>query len=90
MTESPSPLLAEFVRCRAGLLAEESREMRRIRKCKLLGNVVDRLRGKNELTFGLAEHALAYQMTGGDAGGAFDVVVEAIDCHAEFFGIERR
>jgi len=29
-------------------------------------------------------------MTGGDAGGAFDVVVEAIDRHAELFGIERQ
>ena len=88
MPRSPSPLLAKFVRCGAGLLAEESGEMRRIGEGKLLGDVVDRLRGKNELTLGLAEHALAYQMASGDAGGAFDVVIQPIDGHAELFGIE--
>ena len=87
---SPSPLLAKFVRCRAGLLAEEPGEMRWIGECKLLGDVVDRLRGKNELTFGLAKHALTYQMTGSDAGDTFDVVIEPIDRHAELFGIERQ
>ena len=88
MTKSPSPLLAKFVRRRAGLLAEEPREMRRIGESKLLGKVVYRLRRKNQLTFGFAQYALADEMTGGDAGCAFDVIVEAIDRHAKFFGIE--
>src|SRR6516164_4765116 len=89
LTPSASPLLAKFVRCRAGLLAEEPREMRRIRECEFLCDVVDRLRRKNQLALGFAQNALTDQMTGGDAGGAFDMIVEPIDRHPELFGVER-
>src|ERR1700688_2306905 len=81
-------LIAEFVRRRAGLFAKKSREVRRIGKPKLVGNVVDRLRGEDELALGFGEHALADQMTGGDAGRAFDVVVEPVSRHAELFRIK--
>ena len=84
----PSPLLAKLVRGRPGLLAEEPREMRRIGESKFLGDVMDRLRRKNQLTFGLAQKLLPYQMAGGDTGGPLDVIVEAIDRHAELFGIK--
>ena len=87
---SPSPLIAEFVRRRSGLLAEKAREVRRIGESELFGNLVDRLRGENELALGFGEHALADEMTGGDAGRALDVVVEPIDRHAELFGIEAK
>ena len=55
---------------------------------KLLGNVLDRLRGEDELALGFGEQALADQMAGGDAGCAFDVIVEPVDGHAELLGIE--
>ena len=72
----------------SGLLAEKTREVRRIGESKFFGDVVDRLRGEDELALGFGEHALANEMTRGDAGCALDVVVEPIDGHAEFFGVE--
>ena len=52
------------------------------------GDLLDRLGGEYQLALGFGEHALADEMTGGDAGRALDVIVEPIDRHAEFFGIE--
>src|SRR3984957_15973351 len=85
---SPAALRAKFVRRGAGLLAEKPCEVGRIGKRQFLGNVVDRLRGEDELALGFGEDALADQMAGGDAGRAFDVVVEPVDGHTEFFRIE--
>ena len=51
-------------------------------------DILDRLGGEYQLAFGFGEHPLTDQMTGGDASGAFDVIVEPIDRHAEFFGVE--
>ncbi len=85
---SPTALRAKFVRRGAGLLAEEAREVGRIGEGQFFGDVVDRLRGEDELALGFGEDALADQVAGGDAGRAFDVVVEAVDGHAELFGIE--
>ena len=62
--------------------------MGRIGERQFLGDVVDRLRGEDQLALGLGEHALADQMARGDAGRAFDVVVEPVDGHAELFGIK--
>ena len=76
------------MRRRAGLLAEKAREVGRVGEGQFFGNVVDRLRGENQLALGFGEDALADQVAGGDAGRAFDVVVEAVDGHAELFGIK--
>ena len=70
------------------MLAEESGKVRGIGKRQLLRDVLDRLRGENELALGFGQHALADQMAGGDAGCALDVIVEPIDRHAEFLGVE--
>src|SRR5580658_8252033 len=85
---SAAALRAEVVRRGAGLLAEEAGEMRRVGEGQLLGNVVDRLGGEDQLALGFGEDALADQMAGGNAGRAFDVVVEPVDGHAELFGIK--
>src|ERR1700689_3182785 len=87
-TRSAAALRAKLVRRGAGLLAEEAGEVGRVGEGQLLGDVVDRLRGEDQLPLGLGEDALADQMTGGDAGRAFDVVVEPVDGHAELFGIK--
>ena len=76
------------MRRRAGLLAEKAREVGRVGEGQFFGNVVDRLRGENQLALGFGEDALADQVAGGDAGRAFDVVVEPVDGHAELFGVE--
>jgi len=76
------------VRGRGGVLAEETGKVRGIGKTELLGDLLDRLRGENQLSLGLGEQALTDQMTGGHAGRAFDVIVESTDGHAEFFCIE--
>src|SRR5665213_805730 len=55
--------LAECLRRHAGLFAEKSREVRGIGKSQIVGNLVDRLRGKHELALGFRKHALADQMT---------------------------
>ena len=83
-----TPPVAKLVRRGAGLLAEKAREMRGIGKGQFLGNVLDRLRREDELAFGFGEQALADQMAGGDAGCAFDVIVEPVDGHAKLLGIE--
>src|SRR5579862_4645961 len=85
---SAAALGAEFVRRGAGLLAEEAGEVRRVGEGQLLGDVVDRLRGEDQLALGFGQHALADQMAGGDAGRAFDVVVEPVDSHAELLRIK--
>src|SRR5580692_6430241 len=85
---SAAALGAEFVRRGAGLLAEEAGEVRRVGEGQLLGNVVDRLGGEDQLALGFGEDALADQMARGDTGRAFDVVVEPVDGHAELFGIK--
>ena len=59
---SPSPPLAELVRRRAGLLAEEAGEVGRIGEGEIVGDLVDRLAGEYELALGLGEHALADQV----------------------------
>ena len=49
---------------------------------------MDRLAGEHELALRLGQHAMADQVTGGDAGRPFDVVVETVDRHGELVGIE--
>src|ERR1700733_9455485 len=88
LLETSARLVAEFVRRRSGLLAEEPREMRRIGEGELLGNVVDRPRGEDQLALGFGQHALTDKMTCGDAGCAFDMVVEPVHGHADLFGIK--
>ena len=53
---------AEFVRRRAGLLAEKAREVRRIGERQVIRDLVDRLAGKHELALRLGEDALANEM----------------------------
>src|ERR1700733_5579586 len=70
------------------MLAEEASEMRRVGKRQLFRNVLDGLRGENELTFCFSQDALADEMTGSHACRSFDVVVEPINGHAEFLRIK--
>jgi hypothetical protein len=81
-------MIAKFVRRSAGMFAEEAGEMRRVGKRQLFRNVLDRLRGENELTFGFGEDTLADKMTGSHAGCTLDVIVEPINGHAEFLRIK--
>ena len=63
---SAAALRAKLVRRGAGLLAEEAGEMGRVGEGQFVGDVVDRLRGEDQLALGLGEDALADQMAGGD------------------------
>src|ERR1700728_1464382 len=76
------------MRRRSVLLAEKAREMRRVGKTKLFGNVVDLLGGEGEPALSFDENALANEMARGHASRALDVVVEPVDRHAEFFGVK--
>ena len=80
--------LAEGLRRHAGLLAEKSREVRRVGKRQVVGNLVDRLAGKHQLALGFGQYALADQMAGRHAGRALDVVVEPVGGHRQLPGIE--
>src|SRR6266853_3674218 len=84
----PAALLAERLRRGAGLLAEEAGEMRGVREGEIVGDLVDRRVGEDELALRLGQHALADEVAGGDAGGALDMVVEAVGRHRELAGIE--
>src|SRR5580693_4736804 len=87
---SAAALIAKFMRGGAGRFAEEAGEVGRVGEGELLRDFLDRLSGEDECALGLGEHALTDEMTGGDAGCTFDVVVEPIDGHAEFVGVERK
>src|SRR3954447_17456953 len=76
------------MRSRAGLLAEKTREVRRIGERQVIRDLVDRLAGKHELALRLGEDALPDQVPGGDAGRALDVVVEPIRRHRELRSIK--
>ena len=55
---------------RSGLLAEEAREVRRIGEGQFFGDVVDQLRGEDELAFGRSEHTRAlHKKDGGSPDG---------------------
>ena len=56
---SPSPALAELLRRHRGLLAEEAGEVGGIGEAEVVGDLVDRLHGEDELALGFREHALA-------------------------------
>src|SRR5674476_468626 len=79
---------AERLRRHAGLLAEKSREVRRIGECEIIGDLVNRLIGEHELALGFGQHALADQVTRGHAGCALDVIVEPVRRHRQLLGIE--
>lgn len=76
------------MRWRSGLLAEKAREVRRVGKTKLSGDVVDLLGGEDEPALSFDKNALANEMARSHARRALDVVVEPIDRHAEFFGVK--
>src|SRR5690349_1724714 len=82
-------LLAERLRRRPRLLAEEAGEMRRVGEGEIVGDLVNGLGREDELALGLSEDALADQVTGCHAGRALDVVVEAIGRHRQLLGVER-
>jgi hypothetical protein len=79
-TRGSPAAFAKLVRRGAGLLAEKTGEVRRIGKCQFLRNALDRQRGENERAFCFGQEPLADQMTGGDAGRAFDVTVASAGC----------
>src|SRR3954452_17622676 len=87
-TALTSPALTEFMRCGAGLLSEEAREMRRVGKGQIISDLMDRLGGEYQLTLGFGQHALADQVARRHAGRALDVVVEPVGRHRELLGIE--
>src|SRR3954466_4873862 len=88
MSALPAARLPELVRRGAGLLTEEPGEMGGIGECEIVGDLVNRLTGEYELALGFGEHALADEVTGGDTGGAPDMIVEPIDRHRKLVGIE--
>src|SRR5262245_50002588 len=51
--------VAKRLRSHAGLLAEESREVRRVGKSEIVGDFVDRLVGEHKLPLGFGENALS-------------------------------
>ncbi len=76
------------MRCGAGLLAEEAGKVGGIGEGKIVGDLVDRFAGEDELALRFGEHAVADQVTGGDAGCALDVIVETVDGHGKLVGVE--
>src|SRR3954466_15410399 len=88
MSALPAARLPELGRRGAGLLAEKPGEVGGIGECEIVGDLVNRLAGEHELALGFGEHALADEMTGGDAGGAPDMVVETIYRHRQLVGVE--
>src|ERR1700686_719006 len=78
----------EGLRRGSGLLAEETREVRRIGKGEIVGDLADRKIGEDELALRFRQNALADQVAGGDPGGALDVVVETIGRHRQFRRVE--
>jgi hypothetical protein len=63
--------------------------VRGVREGEVVGDLVDRLVGEDELALRLGQHALADEVAGGDAGGALDVIVEAVRRHGKLAGVER-
>ena len=55
---------------------------------EIVSDFVDRRVGKHELALGFSQDALANQVTGGDAGRAFDVIVEPVRRHGELVRVE--
>ena len=53
------PPVAKLVRNRAGLLAKEAREMRRIGECQVLDDVLNRPPSKYQLALDFGAHPLA-------------------------------
>src|SRR5215831_9510852 len=87
---SAAALLAKRLRGNAGLLPEKAGEVRGVREGEIVGDLVDRLIGEDQLAFRLGQHALADEVAGGDAGGTLDMIVQAIRRHGELAGVESK
>ena len=86
----PAPPTTKRLRRRAGLAAEEAGKVRGVGERQVVGDLLDRLVGENELALGFGQDALADQMPGGHAGRAFHMIVEPVRRHRQPVGVERQ